>query len=294
MNLQWTVIMDVLTATQCFKVILIALVFRQKSALASKQRAKSLYNILTTFNDIGPKMCERRCSQFSSCSAISYRRSDMYCELIKDEEEVQFVEDDNFMFSKAVDFQIDNNACWPNPCSLGQKCVIGNSGIPICMTHGYKLTDEDLDNIIKHRGNTFVNVAPGKPTSQSPFFDHEYNSSKAIDGDLSSFSVTDYFDPTKHTDVYWMIDLQELSVVKQINITPRSGYADYIRCMDVSVGMTETDQKLCYHFVGPATNDKIIINCHDKLVGRFVKLTVPKPTKDQSLQFVEIEVYASM
>lgn len=70
--------------------------------------------------------------------------------------------------------------------------------------------------------------------------------------------------------------------------------ADYIRCMDVSVGMTETDQKLCYHFVGPATNDKIIINCHDKLVGRFVKLTVPKPTKDQSLQFVEIEVYASM
>lgn len=66
--------------------------------ITNKSRS-SLSNVIAVFQNIGPKMCEQRCSQYYDCEAITLKRKSLYCELVKDIASAQYVEDDNFLFS---------------------------------------------------------------------------------------------------------------------------------------------------------------------------------------------------
>lgn len=71
------------------------------------ERSRStLSNVIAVFQNIGPKICEKRCIVHSDCEAISFKRRSLYCELIKDISSAQFVEDKNFEFFNLTDFKL--------------------------------------------------------------------------------------------------------------------------------------------------------------------------------------------
>lgn len=70
------------------------------------KRTKSLSHVLAIFKNIGPKMCEQRCSKMSDCNAITFKGSSIYCELVKDTLSGKYVEDETFNFLDKSAFRI--------------------------------------------------------------------------------------------------------------------------------------------------------------------------------------------
>lgn len=66
-----------------------------------------------------------------------------------------------------------------------------------------------------------------------------------------------------------------------------------LRNMDINIGTSEEPDKMCGHFVGPASNGQhITITCLKVIQGRFVRLTLLQPTSADFMHPAEVEVYA--
>ncbi|XP_052089038.1 uncharacterized protein LOC127725792 isoform X2 [Mytilus californianus] len=150
-------------------------------------------------------------------------------------------------------------------------------------------TDEWKNNITQTLlEHVIIEVANGKNTEQSSEYPlSSFPARNAVDGSLSSFSHT-----SSQTNPYWFVDLGTVYAVKRIEVFARidcCGY--YIHDMDITVGSTTNNMKLCTHYKGPAsTKERIVLTCNKTVDGRFVKLSIFGEKSIMAL--AEVKVFA--
>ncbi|CAC5416584.1 unnamed protein product [Mytilus coruscus] len=133
-------------------------------------------------------------------------------------------------------------------------------------------------------------VAYGKSAKQSSVFDNRIINiaSRAVDGDLNTWMHTE-----RENEPFWIVDLEKIYKIKRIEIFNRNkGFkrsGERLHDLDITVGPTENEMKLCAHYVGPAKlGDHLEFEClHEDI--RYVKLMI---NGTEVLNVVEVKVYA--
>ncbi|CAC5416587.1 unnamed protein product [Mytilus coruscus] len=155
-------------------------------------------------------------------------------------------------------------------------------------------------------------VAYGKSAKQSSVFRNLpiYIASRAVDGDLNTWIHTEHDNMP-----FWIVDLEKIYKIKWIeifNINKGFRSSDTLtnkiklnlqycdtKCLsiigkrlhdlDITVGPTEDEMKLCAHYVGPAKlGEHLVFEClHEDI--RYVKLMI---NGTEILHVLEVKVYA--
>jgi hypothetical protein len=70
---------------QWFYLVIAGLMLEYSDMLVIKNMQNGKYiqsSALTTFKNVGPQMCIRKCARHSGCTAINYKWTQLYCELL--------------------------------------------------------------------------------------------------------------------------------------------------------------------------------------------------------------------
>lgn len=70
---------------QWFYPVIACLMLENSDMLVIKNMQNGKYiqsSALTTFKNVGPQMCIRKCARYSGCNAINYKWTQLYCELL--------------------------------------------------------------------------------------------------------------------------------------------------------------------------------------------------------------------
>ena len=70
---------------QWFYLVIAGLMLEYSDMLVIKNMQNGKYiqsSALTTFKNVGPQMCIRKCARYSGCTAINYKWTQLYCELL--------------------------------------------------------------------------------------------------------------------------------------------------------------------------------------------------------------------
>ncbi|VDI61191.1 Hypothetical predicted protein [Mytilus galloprovincialis] len=137
-------------------------------------------------------------------------------------------------------------------------------------------------------------VAHKKPTGQSSTYSPtaQYNSSHGVDRLIPSGIV--YMVVTnRERNPFWWVNLGREYLVERVEIWNRkdcSSCAERTRNMDVTVGPTLNEMKLCAHYKGPSqTGEHLVLGCTKRMRGRYVKLQIQRT---DYLNFLEVKVFA--
>ncbi|CAC5406597.1 unnamed protein product [Mytilus coruscus] len=80
-------------------------------------------HVIKSYDNIGLKMCGRRCLHQKSCSAINYNPALLKCELLFETSEDITLTVQDFEYSAIDTWSSSNNPCYPNPCPGYERCV---------------------------------------------------------------------------------------------------------------------------------------------------------------------------
>ncbi|VDI62272.1 Hypothetical predicted protein [Mytilus galloprovincialis] len=129
-------------------------------------------------------------------------------------------------------------------------------------------------------------VSYKKLTGQSSSSSGHKPSGSAVDGDLSTIFHTNH-DKTP----YWWVDLGGSFSVQHVEIWNRAhGYGRRLHDLDITVGPTLSEMKLCTYYKGPASDgEHLILTCSKTIKGRYVKLALRGP---EWLHLREVKVFA--
>ncbi|XP_071171933.1 uncharacterized protein [Mytilus edulis] len=135
-------------------------------------------------------------------------------------------------------------------------------------------------------------VAHKKPTGQSSTYSPsaQYNSSHGVDGLIPS-GIVCMVVTNRERNPFWWVNLGREYLVERVEIWNRkdcSSCAERTRNMDVTVGRTLNDMKLCAHYKGPSqTGEHLVLGCTKRMRGRYVKLQIQGT---DYLNFLEVKV----
>ncbi|VDI61189.1 Hypothetical predicted protein [Mytilus galloprovincialis] len=135
-------------------------------------------------------------------------------------------------------------------------------------------------------------VAHKKPTGQSSTYSPtaQYNSSHGVDRLIPSGIV--YMVVTnRERNPFWWVNLGREYLVERVEIWNRKDCStERTRNMDVTVGPTLNEMKLCAHYKGPSqTGEHLVLGCTKRMRGRYVKLQIQRT---DYLNFLEVKVFA--
>ncbi|XP_063404561.1 fucolectin-like [Mytilus trossulus] len=146
---------------------------------------------------------------------------------------------------------------------------------------------QSIDN--KCSNEHLKEVAKGKAAQQSSTYKDHFPAGTAVDGNIGTFSTTQHeYNP------YWWVDLGRIYRVKRIEVYSRKDCCgSRLYDTDVTVGPSLNNMSLCKYYKGPATTgEHVVLDCKDKMVGRYVKLVVKTGDKRAYMQIAEVKVFA--
>ncbi|XP_063444534.1 fucolectin-7-like [Mytilus trossulus] len=142
------------------------------------------------------------------------------------------------------------------------------------------------------------NLALHKTCRQSSYHEH-HKCDKAVDGDLSNFIHTQITmkNGTWHGESYpyFWVDLNNSCLIKLIKIYNRKECCgDRLRNVEVTIGHSLSNMKLCGFYKGPAADGEIVnIYCKVPMVARYVKVMLKENKIEETvINFAEVEVFA--
>jgi hypothetical protein len=127
------------------------------------------------------------------------------------------------------------------------------------------------------------NVAVRKPSSQSSTL-KLFNASRAVDGDVSTFSHTDVSVQAAASSVWWKVALGDGFRIKSVKIKNRycSNPSDSAGCL---CRLTDATVSLLNHLGTPVATQSVGDTCgkQDLLLEDFIPFETPEPTSSPSL-----------
>ncbi|VDI07272.1 Hypothetical predicted protein [Mytilus galloprovincialis] len=187
---------------------------------------------------------------------------------------------DSSIIACAVSCFTDYNCCSASYNEDSKVCLLGNQCSPVMedSTSFKTLTKQPRD------------VAYGKSAKQSSVFRNLSTNiaSRAVDGDLNTWMHTE----TEYMP-FWIVDLEKIYKIKQIEVFNRKSFHKFVverlHDLDITVGATENELKLCAHYVGPSENgEHLVFQCKQEDI-RYVKLMI---NGTEILHVAEVKVYA--
>ncbi|XP_052062644.1 fucolectin-like [Mytilus californianus] len=135
-------------------------------------------------------------------------------------------------------------------------------------------------------------VANKKSTGQSSTLNPtaQFNSSHGVDGLFPSGSVH-IIATHRERNPFWWVNLDKEYLVERVEIWNRKDCcAERTRNLDVTIGPTLNDMKLCAHYKGPShKGEHLVLGCTKRMRGRYVKLQLQGT---DYLNLLEIKVFA--
>ncbi|XP_063446846.1 fucolectin-like [Mytilus trossulus] len=143
------------------------------------------------------------------------------------------------------------------------------------------------------------NLALNKKCGQSSYGKGHPSCGIGNNGNLNTYMHTIFYWKNGfwhgESNPYWWVDLENSCLIKQIRIYNRKDCCGFrLRDVEVTVGHSLSNMKLCGFYKGPAADGEIVnISCKLPRVARYVKVMIKEEnTKDTFIHVNEIEVYS--
>ncbi|CAG2251619.1 unnamed protein product [Mytilus edulis] len=153
------------------------------------------------------------------------------------------------------------------------------------------------DLLIKNSQRTIIykcieDVAYKKQTGQSSTLlnSNDYSSRNGVDGLFPTGDVH-IIATNRERNPFWWVNLGREYLVERVEIWNRKDCcAERTRNMDVTIGLTLNDMKLCAHYKGPSQiGEHLVLRCTKGMKGRYVKLQLHGT---DYLNLLEVKVFA--
>ncbi|KAI0242703.1 hypothetical protein LSAT2_011778 [Lamellibrachia satsuma] len=148
------------------------------------------------------------------------------------------------------------------------------------------------------------NIAVGRPARQSSLFDFG-TPDRVVDGNINGNSHI--MKSCSHTDIaqrpWWTVDLESERLVRSVHIYNRVECCSD-RLHDLRVGLVNTWpttgessvialDAICATLDGPHPQARVIIQCEENAIGRYLVIQIDGVNSDSYLTLCEVEVFGA-